>query len=190
MAGRGHAPRLLRLCLDLNIWVADFLSTRRLLRRGSSPWLTDVVRKATCPAGPVQLVISLGMLERLAIVLTRNFAVSVPTAEALVRAIGSIAEFGPAGDFPYVVLGPSTYPIRDDEDRHVLEVAVAGCADVLATANLRDFDMDDIEKVGDGSSIRLFSPRGRAALVIAHPDQVCDWLRQGVTPTHAIARRV
>ncbi len=188
MADPGGAPGLIRICLDLNVWIADFLSTRRERRSGSSAWLADAVRSGMSPAGPVQLVVSLGMLDRLASVLTREFAVPPILADALVRAISNIAEFGPAGDYPHVVVGGSVYPIRDVEDRHVLEVAVAGHADVLATANLRDFDMDDIEKVGSGSRVRIYVPPGRNALVIAHPDHVCAWLRAGVVLNVDIAR--
>ncbi len=85
--------------------------------------------------------------------------------------------------------GGGVYPIRDEEDRHVLEIAVAGGADVLATANLADFDMADVECVADGSRIRIYTPPGRPPLVIAHPDHVCDWLRSGRIPTADIARR-
>ena len=122
----GSTPALLRLCLDLNVWVADFLGTRRGRRGGSSPWLADAVRSGSCQAGPLQLVVSLGMLDRLALVLMREFQVEADAAETLARAIGSVASFGPAGDHPHAVVGGGVYPLRDEEDRHVLEVAVAG----------------------------------------------------------------
>jgi hypothetical protein len=184
---RGATPGLLRVGLDLNVWVADFLGTRRRRRDESSTWLADAVRAATCPAGPLQLVVSLGMLEHLADVLMRRFAVDPALADAVVRAIGTIATVGPAGDFPYVLAGGGTYPIRDAEDRHVLEVAVAGRADVLATANMADFDMDGIAKVGDGARVRTYASPGGTRLVIAHPDQVRGWLREGVVPTVEVA---
>lgn len=157
-------------------------------RGGSSPWLTDAVRSGDCPAGPLQLVVSLGMLDRLALVLKCEFAVDADSAETLVRAIGGIASLGAAGDHPHALVGGGVYPIRDEEDRHVLEVAVAGDADLLVTANMADFEMDDIEKIGDGSRIRLYPVPGRAVLVIAHPDQARDWLRAGVMPTAALAQ--
>ena len=186
MAGAA-SPRLICICLDLNVWVADFLGTRRRRRGGSGPWLADAVRAATCTAGSLQLVVSLAMLERLANVLERRFAVDPAVADDAVRAIGTIATVGPAGDFPYVLAGGGTYPIRDAEDRHVLEVAVAGRADVLATANMADFAMDGIARVGDGTRVRIYASPGRAGLVIAHPDQVRDWLREGVVPTVEVA---
>ncbi len=183
------APPLLRVCLDLNVWVADFLATRRGRRGGSGPWLVDAVRTGTSPAGPLQLVVSFGMLERLGLVLMRALGVDAAAAEAALRAIAGIASLGPAGDHPYAVVGGGVYPIRDEEDRHVLEIAVAGGADVLATANLADFDMAHVEWVADGSRIRIYTPPGRRPLVIAHPNHVCDWLRTGRVPTADIARR-
>ena len=184
----GSTPALLRLCLDLNVWVADFLGTRRGRRGGSSPWLADAVRSGTCQAGPLQLVVSLGMLDRLALVLTREFQVEVDAAETLVRAIGGLASFGLAGDHPHALVGGGVYPLRDEEDRYVLEMAVAGKAALLVTANMADFETADILKVGDGARIRLYPRAGRATLVIAHPDQNRDWLRAGVSPLAALER--
>ncbi len=127
------------------------------------------------------------MLERLASVLVRRFAVDPAMADAAIRAIGTIAAMGPAGDFPYVLAGGGIYPIRDAEDRHVLEVAVAGRADVLATASMADFEMVGIARVGDGARVRIYAPPGGASLVIAHPDQVRDWLREAIVPTAEVA---
>jgi hypothetical protein len=79
------------------------------------------------------------------------------------------------------------YPLRDEEDRHVLEVAIAGEADLLVTANMADFESADVFKVGDGTRIRLHPRPGQATLVIAHPNQARDWLRAGIQPLAAIA---
>lgn len=188
MPSAGPTPALLRLCLDLNVWVADFLGTRRGRRGGSSPWLADAVRSGACPTGPLQLVVSLGMLDRLALVLAREFQVEADAAETLVRAIGGVASFGPAGDHPHAVVGGGVYPLRDEEDRHVLEVAVAAEADMLVTANMADFETADVIKVGDGSHVRLYPRPGQATLVIAHPDQARDWLHAGIPPLVAVER--
>ena len=178
----------IRLCLDLNVWVGDLLGARRG-RKGASAWLADAVRSGLTPARPVQLVVSLGMLDRLAAVFVRDFDMSPSLADAVVQNIAAIPLFGPAEEHPHVVVGGSVYPMADEEDRHVLEVAVAGRADVLATANLRDFGMGDIEMVGDGTRIRIYAPPGHRGLVIAHPDHVCAWLRAGVAPDPAVARQ-
>ena len=186
MPASGPASGLLRLCLDLNVWVADFLGTRRGRRGGSSPWLADAVRAGVCPAGPLQLVVSLGMLGRLGLVLVREFQVEPDAAEGLVRAIGGLSSLGPAGGHPHALVGGGVYPLRDEEDRHVLEVAIAGEADLLVTANMADFEAADISKVGDGARLRLCPRPGRAALIIAHPDQARDWLRAGTSPLAAV----
>lgn len=188
MPGSTPAPPLIRICLDLNVWVADFLGTRRGRRGGSGPWLADAIRNASSPAGLFQLVVSLGMLDRLTLVLVRDFGVDPAAADAAVRAIAAIASLGPAGDYPYIVFGGNVYPIRDTEDRHVLEVAVAGKADVLVSANLADFDMNGIESIGNGLGVRIYAIPGRYKLVIAHPDYICRWLRDGIVPTADIVR--
>ena len=86
----------------------------------------------------------------------------------------------------HALVGGGVYPLRDEEDRHVLEVAVAGEADLLVTANMADFETADVLKVGDGTRIRLYPRPGRATLVIAHPDQARDWLRAGALPSATI----
>ena len=102
------------------------------------------------------------------------------------RAIGGVASFGPTGDHPHAVTGGGVYPLHDEEDRHVLEAAVAGEADLLVTANMADFGTADILKVGDGARTRLYPRPGRATLVIAHPDQARDWLQSGIALLPAI----
>ena len=90
----------------------------------------------------------------------------------------------PAGDHPYLLLGGTgVLPLRDAEDRHVLEVAVAGHADVLATANLGDFTGANFEPLGNWTRALLYKPLAAPPLVIAHPDHVATWLRSGIVPS-------
>jgi len=176
--------RLIRLCLDLNVWVAAFLADRRQRRTGSSTSLVDAVRVGACTAGPVQLVVSVGMLERLQIVLVRNFRLDPDIAMTLTATIEAIAAAGPAGDHPYLLLGGTgVLPLRDEEDRHVLEVAVAGHADVLATANLDDSTGTNFEPLGNLTRAVVYKPLTAPPLVIAHPDHVATWLRSGIVPS-------
>jgi hypothetical protein len=196
-AGQGERapPPLVRLCLDLNVWCASLISSRRGKRTGSSQALVGMVRRGECPTGAVQLVISWGMLNRLRDVYVGALAINPVDAGTLIRGIAALAKQGPAGDAPYLVLGGTgVMPVRDEEDAHVLEIAVAGRAHVVATANLDDFttyrtealieDRVFVHQTGDGRSI-----------VIAHPDDVADWLRRGVFPdaetlrTHLAAGR-
>jgi len=131
-------------------------------------------------------VVSLGILDRLALVLMREFQVEKEAAETLVRAIGGVASFGLAGDHPHVLVGGGVYPMRDEEDRHVLEVAVAGKADLLVTATVADFEMADIVKVGDGTRIQLHPRPAHTTLVIVRPDQASDRLGSGMSPLAAV----
>jgi hypothetical protein len=179
------SARLVRLCLDLNVWVAAFLTKYRDRRAGSSAFLVEAVRSRHSTAGPVQLVVSVGMLERLRIVLIREFAVSSDAAAAVTAGIEVMASTGPAGDHPYLLLGGTgVMPLRDEEDRHVLEVAVAAQADLLATANLSDFAGANFEPLRDWAGATVYRPMVGSALVIAHPDNVAAWLRSGTIPTH------
>jgi hypothetical protein len=43
MPAAAPAPSLIRICLDLNVWVADFLGTRTGRRSGSGEWQCPVV---------------------------------------------------------------------------------------------------------------------------------------------------
>jgi hypothetical protein len=59
------AAPLPKVCLDLNVWCGAFIA-RRLGREGTATIaLTDAVRLGQSPRGPIALVISWGMLERL-----------------------------------------------------------------------------------------------------------------------------
>ena len=176
--------RLIRLCLDLNVWVADFLADRRNRRTGSSAWLVDAVRLGASAAGPVQIVVSVGMLERLQIVLIREFRLDPDFATALTARIENLAAAGPAGDHPYLLLGGTgVLPLRDEEDRHVLDVAVGGQADLLATADLADFTGAQFKPLRDWTGAVVYQRPTGQHLLIAHPDLATNWLRTGNIPS-------
>jgi hypothetical protein len=69
------------------------------------------------------------------------------------------------------------------DDRYVLETALAGRADILVMADLDDFIR--------GAAIRLrrpdvaLFPFGDMTLVVAKPSFAAHWLRQGVIPDAA-----
>lgn len=125
--------------------------------------LVDAVAAGVCPAGPVQLVISVPMIESWANVLRRHFGFPLAAAEEMAWIARSYAVDGPLGLAPQIVVGSQFVPFeretdmrnairahsRDDQteklfdeisdDRNVLLAALAGRAQLLATANLRDF---------------------------------------------------
>jgi predicted nucleic acid-binding protein len=172
------AEAVLRLCLDLNVWVADLLAARKGRSRTVAQSLVDVVRDGRCALGSVQLVISWGMLDRLHLVLTREFAVERGLADTLVNAIATLARRGPSGTSPYVLLGGTgVLPLRDPEDRGVLETALAGQARVLVTHNFSDFLSKDTEILAPGR-VAVARHGGREVIVVV-PPVMLQWVRQG-----------
>ncbi len=169
---------MFRLCLDLNVWVADLLAHARGRVGTMSQTLVDVVREGTCSLGPTQLVISWGMIDRLGDVLLREFDVNGEDVRALQLGIATIAQRGPSGAAPYVLLGGTgVIPVRDTEDRGVMETALAGYADVLVTNNFRDF--------AGGHAVVIVPHRiasvtvGPQRLLIVIPSVMCEWLGAG-----------
>lgn len=96
----GVHPPLLRLCLDLNVFMADLLSRRTPDRRGAASYLVAAVREGHCPVGPVQLVVSLGMLDRLRSVLIRLPGATADAVDRVVDDVTAIAANGPSWDAP------------------------------------------------------------------------------------------
>ncbi len=86
--------------------------------------------------------------------------------------ITSYAKEGPS----LTLGGVGVIPIHDVEDRHVLETAWAGRADILVTANLADFT-EGAHQVAPGG--RMFElERGGHSLILAHPFEAIRWLRE------------
>jgi predicted nucleic acid-binding protein len=167
----------LRICLDLNVWCAAFIA-RRLGRRDTAAMaLVDGVRRGHSPRGPLSLVVSWGMLERLRAVLARDLGFSEADAARLVELVASYAREGPS----LTLGGVGVIPIHDTEDRHVLETAWAGGADILVTANLQDFVQSDGEVILESRVLRLVSA-GRS-MILAHPFETAQWLRNGIWGT-------
>lgn len=184
MSGVGsgvHAP-LLRLCLDLNVFVADLLSRRARDRRSAASFLVEAVREGHCPVGPVQLVVSLGMLDRLQSVLMTRPGADADVVQRVVDGVAAIAANGPSWDAPYLVLGGvGVVPVRDVEDRGVLEVAVAGRAHLLVTSNLQDFVIGP-SRASFMSEDVLAYDRPHGYLIITTPGIAARWLRSGMFP--------
>ncbi len=81
----------------------------------------------------------------------------------------------------YDAYNPEIAPPRaDDEDGRVLDTAVAGRADILATYNFADFQTPGIEVLEPG---RLLAYRtARHSLLIADAHRAADILRTGRFP--------
>lgn len=196
--------RVIRLTLDINVLVADQLSRHRGIRASAATMIVDAVRDGTCPAGPVQLVISLPMIEAYATVLGRRLAYARTEAEEKAWLLAEYALAGPVPDRPYLPVGAGFIPFETEDqlrqsiearqrssdtaklfhevqdDRYVLETALAGRADILVTADLDDFIRGPAVRL-QRPDVALF-PFAGMTLVVAKPSFVAYWLRQGVLP--------
>ncbi len=126
---------MLRLCLDLNVFVADLLAEAAGRPATAARRLVGAAAAGRCALGPIQLVVSLGMLDRFEDVLARKLAVDAAAGRERRELIAAFASLGPAGGPSLTLGGTGTMPLVDAEDDHVLD----GRADWLVTANLRDF---------------------------------------------------
>jgi hypothetical protein len=168
---------VLRLCLDLNVFVADLLAARDGRQGTAATALVDAVREGAGSLGPIQLIISWGMLDRLERVLRSELGIEPATAYARCRQLARYARQGPS----LTLGGTGVLPMRDIEDRHVLETALAGEADWLVTANLKDFAKGSRAKmrvriVVPGRLV-VHRPAAGGRLIIAHPFIAAAWLR-------------
>lgn len=199
-----EADRILRICVDLNIWVCHVLSAARGGRsEAAAGAMLRAVRTGRSAAGPIQLIVSHTMLLRLADVLIRKGA-EAGDVHAYVQGILNIACRGPSLDAPYVVLGggvepteearprrydpydPGDTPQRmDDEDGRVLDTAIAGRAHVLATLNFNDFRSHHDQVIEPGFIHVRAAAHHR--LLLMHADRVAQWLRTGVHPDRSLA---
>ncbi len=172
---------ILRVCLDLNIWCAALLADGKGRENTASQSLVAMIRQGACLSRPVQLVISWGMLNRLRKVLTQDLKVSAHTADFYLSTIAAYAHLGALGASPQLTLGGTgVIPLRDTEDAHVLETAIAGKADFLITANFKDFITKNTAVVNPDRHAIHHSPD--CTVHIVHPYLMMDWLRSGKIP--------
>jgi predicted nucleic acid-binding protein len=173
---------VLRLCLDLNIWCAALLADKKGKQGTASQCLVEIARSGYCVLGPVQLVISWGMLNRLRLVLERKFSVPLLVADGYIDTIKKYAELGPAGVGPHLTLGGTgVVSLRDTEDAHVIEAALAAQAKVLVTANFKDFISNNDTQIIEVGKHAIHSTPVHV-LHIAHPERMMNWLRLGQIP--------
>ena len=163
-----------RICLDLNVWCAAFLADRAGRSGTASQTLVEAARSGLVGPEPLQLVVSWGMLERLRLVLVDQLQFKPSDAGALTSVIAGYAHIGPS----LTLGGVGVIPIQDMEDRHVLETAWAGGADLFVTTNLADFVQGEDEAMQAGRVYRL--SRGGWTMILSHPFEAAGWLRRGI----------
>jgi hypothetical protein len=173
---------LLRVCLDLNIWIGAFLAEKANRADTAAQALVSAVREGRSPHGAVALVISYGMIFRLKTVLLRLTG-DMAAADRIPTIIAELAEQGPS----LTLGGVGVLPMDDHEDRHVLETALAGRADILVTHNLGDFIGGDVRELLPG---RWYGATHSAhRLLIAHTYDGAAWIRGDGLPREALAYR-
>lgn len=199
--------RVVRMGLDLNVLYSDQKARDQGVRGTAARMLVDAVRDGTCPAGPVQLVTSVPVIENWADVLRRRFGYAPDLAREKADLLYDYASQGPLPEGPRIVVGSGHIPFGTEQevcnairahslprnadklfdeltdDRNVLLSALAGKADILATS--------DTDLFRRGSAIALeredvvLYPFAGQTLVIARPAFVAYWLREGIVPDHA-----
>ena len=75
-----------------------------------------------------------------------------------------------------VELTKSWITLCDEEDRHVLETAIAGKANYLITANWKDFLVKETQRIIPERHYRYISPSH--TIEIVHPYLMMEWIRQ------------
>ena len=196
--------RAIRICLDINVLVADLLGTIKGTKGTASRYLVNAVRNGECDAGPVQLITSVPIIENWASVLMRRFNYDKDTAEEIAWLLQDYALEGPLSLPPSVMVGAGHIPFASEEDeraaarahmeasnkklfdeiaddRHVLLGAIGGDADLLATNDVDDFDRGPAQAFSNRTDVILFPTLG-PSLVIGKPSFLAYWLRQGVIP--------
>jgi len=176
-------PRVVRLCLDLNVFIAAELSKAAGRRDSASQLLVGYVEQGHSSLGPIQLVISQGMLDRLEVRFHDAAGLSQENAAALVTTLAELARLGPAGLGRVMPVGTGVLPMREPEDRGVLETALAGRADLLVTANWRDFLFKDVDEITPGRVARfrelILLHTAEAAGVLSRRRQLPPGIRGG-----------
>jgi PIN domain len=169
---------VLRLCLDLNVWCGDLICEQHGRTGFAAQRLVEIARNGQGSLGPVQLIISWGMINRLRKVYIQDLQIPTNIADALLSAIVGYAAVGPSGISPTLTLGGTgVVPLTDTEDAHVLETCLAGEADILVTANFKDFLSNDTE-ILEANRVAVYRHPKRK-LLIAHPYKMADWFKEG-----------
>lgn len=149
-----------RVCLDLNVLVAA-----EIARAEGHQETTPLRLVNACRAGRFDLIVSRAMLDRLVTVLRRPPLQL--TLELATERTELIAELAALPNL--IVAGGGVMPLRDHEDRGVLETALAGRAGYLATYNLDDFTGSGVRDAETGH-LRVRD------LLILHPQDLAPVL--------------
>ena len=198
----GQAPSrsVLRICLDVNVWIAYLLALQHG-RTGTAPMrLVAMVQAFAAGEIPLQLTVSQEMLGTLETVLRRQ-GLPDRLADAFPRVVDGLMRVGPEKlNPPVLTAGRDQLAMNDREDAGVLAFCIADRVDLLVTDNLVDFVTNDSERrntqrVGrsNGTTRQLFTLLHERAdgvsLVVAHPIDAVAWLANGCRPNPGSLRQ-
>jgi predicted nucleic acid-binding protein len=180
----------MRLCVDLNVWVADQLALAAGRSNTSASQVINAVNSRRFGDVPPQLVMSMQMLDNLRIVLVERVKAVEEHAVAFIDAIEATIRTGPDQLDPYLIMtGAEKFAVSDREDREVLATAFAGRAELLVTSNLKHFRTEKCEmietttvraKKGEKQLHAQIHTAGDQWLIVADPIDVADWMRRGI----------
>ncbi|KFL29455.1 hypothetical protein JP75_21100 [Devosia riboflavina] len=188
----------MRICLDVNIWVQYLRAVIAGKADTSSQTLVGFVRDMKIGEVPVQLILPKGVISTFQ-EKASELGAPMPLIARVVDGLISLAQAGPEQVDPFVHFGAETLQMKDLEDAGVLAGALAGGADFLITDNLRDFENKEAQvfdiqqaKLPDGKARQLSAiihqrPDG-ATVVVAHPFDFLEWVRDGRELSAAMIR--
>jgi hypothetical protein len=180
---------VLRLCLDPHILFSYVKSTRRGARRPLGPgsvWssagrhLMNLVLSGGDEAMMVQLIISLDQLHEVASSLEKYADFSPAETGYITEGFVKMAKLGPLFENPHMILGGTGILPVPEKPQRSLETALAGRAHVLATEAIDQHLTKDAEVLEEGEVAIHDGPH--RSVVIATPQKVAGWLRQGIFP--------
>jgi len=189
---------VIRLTLDVNVWFNNYWSLSRGKTGSAAQRVVAACIAGSCRFGDIQPIISHLMLDTLEGALVRK-GFSPRLAEVARDAVEAAAADAVLSIPPVAVIGGGTEAVLDEEDRAVLETAIAGRADMLVTSNMKDFTPGPRANIA--AEIIRCSPDGKPdvllvrdvrladGLVIASPAASCAWLVDGVAPPGGVLQR-
>lgn len=193
------APKALRICIDVNVWVAFLMAIQNGRKETSAQSIVAVAREMKFGDRPVQLIISLEMSDTLERVLTR-VGFSTARSHDFASSVIDLMKAGPEELDPHLLIsGRDQLGMHDREDAGVLATAIAAKADLIVTDNLKDFKTNDSETI-ETRTVRSGKVQRRlfcviveradgVSVVVAHPVDVVDWLRTGREISAAMVRQ-
>lgn len=180
--------RAVRCCLDLNVYCAALLARSRGRENTGALRMLHMMRDGRGPCGPLQLVVSWAMLDRLRKVFIENWRLPKEIVDLFLADIRLLAALGPDRLDPYLLLGGSgVAPVRDEEDRSVLEVAGAARAVLLVTSNFADFTAGAVILVPHRLAVAEIQQH---PVIVARPAEALHLLTAPEAPDVVTARRL